>query len=160
MPLLPLNKHWDIQTGSYIVGNPLLSFVSGGFIFHTVSALCPATDALGRWQFLAMMTSSNGNIFRIIGHLCGEFTSDESQKHKSQLRGALMFFDLRLNKRLGKQSWGWWFETPSRPLWRHCNVLLLSMAFTFHTNCLWMIKAVSCLCNEIFQATIQCPYTI
>ena len=32
------------------------------------------------------------------------------------------FFDLRLNKRLSKQSWGWWFETPSRPLWRHCNV--------------------------------------
>ena len=30
-------------------------------------------------------------------------------------------FDLRLNKRLSKQSWGWWFETPSRSLWRHCN---------------------------------------
>ena len=32
-----------------------------------------------------------------------------------------VFFDLRLNKRLSKQSWGWWFETPSRSLWRHCN---------------------------------------
>ena len=32
-----------------------------------------------------------------------------------------VFFDLRLNKRLSKQSWGWWFETPSRPLWSHCN---------------------------------------
>ena len=31
------------------------------------------------------------------------------------------FFDLRLNKRLSKQSWGWWFETPSFSLWRHCN---------------------------------------
>ena len=30
------------------------------------------------------------------------------------------FSDLRLNKRLSKQSWGWWFETPSRSLWRHC----------------------------------------
>ena len=29
--------------------------------------------------------------------------------------------DLRLNKRLGKQSWGWWFETLARPLWRHRN---------------------------------------
>ena len=28
-----------------------------------------------------------------------------------------VFFDLRLNKRLSKQSWGWWFETLSRPLW-------------------------------------------
>ena len=32
-----------------------------------------------------------------------------------------VFFDLRLNKRFNKQRWGWWFETPSRPLWRHCN---------------------------------------
>ena len=30
-----------------------------------------------------------------------------------------VFFDLRLNKRLSKQSWGWWFETPPFPLWRH-----------------------------------------
>ena len=32
-----------------------------------------------------------------------------------------VFFDLRLNKRWSKKSWGWWFETPSRSLWRHCN---------------------------------------
>ena len=31
------------------------------------------------------------------------------------------FFDLRLNKRLNKQSWGWWFETLSHPLWHHSN---------------------------------------
>ena len=33
-----------------------------------------------------------------------------------------VFFDLRLNKRFSKQSWGWWFDTLSRSLWRHCNV--------------------------------------
>ena len=32
-----------------------------------------------------------------------------------------VFFDLRLNKRLSKQSRGWWFETLSCPLWRHRN---------------------------------------
>ena len=32
-----------------------------------------------------------------------------------------VFWDLRLNKRLSKQWCGWWFETPSLPLWRHCN---------------------------------------
>ena len=32
-----------------------------------------------------------------------------------------VYFDLRPNKRLSKQSWGWWFETQSRPLWRHRN---------------------------------------
>ena len=36
-----------------------------------------------------------------------------------------VFFDLRLNKRLSKQSWGWWFETLSRPLWRHRNVFVV-----------------------------------
>ena len=29
-------------------------------------------------------------------------------------------FDLRLNKRSSKQSWGWWFEMLSCPLWRQC----------------------------------------
>ena len=36
-------------------------------------------------------------------------------------RGFDVFFDLRPNKRLSKQSWGWWFETLSCSLWRHCN---------------------------------------
>ena len=33
-----------------------------------------------------------------------------------------IFFHFHPNKRLSKQSWGWWFETQSRSLWRHCNV--------------------------------------
>ena len=32
------------------------------------------------------------------------------------------FFDLSLNQRLSKQRRRWSFETPSRSLWRHCNV--------------------------------------
>ena len=42
-----------------------------------------------------LMTSSNGNIFRVTGHLWWEFTGDRwIPPH-------------------------WWFETPSRSLWRH-----------------------------------------
>ena len=37
-----------------------------------------------------MMTSSNGNIFCVTGHLCREFTGHRSL-HKGQWRGALMF---------------------------------------------------------------------
>ena len=33
------------------------------------------------------------------------------------------FFYLCLNKLLRKHSWGWWFKTPSRSLWRYCNVM-------------------------------------
>ena len=32
-----------------------------------------------------------------------------------------VFFDLLLNKRLSKQSWCWWFETPWHSFWRHCK---------------------------------------
>ena len=38
------------------------------------------------------MTSSNGNIFRVTGHLCGEFTGHRlNSPHNGQWRGALMF---------------------------------------------------------------------
>ena len=40
-------------------------------------------------------------------------------------RSFYVCFDWRLNKRLSKQSWGWWFGTPSRPLWRHNNDILI-----------------------------------
>ena len=36
-----------------------------------------------------------------------------------------VFFDLRLNKRLSKQCRCRWSKTPSRPLWRHCNVQVI-----------------------------------
>ena len=38
---------------------------------------------------------------------------------KGQRSGTLVFFYLRLNKRLCRQSRVWWFETLSRWLWRH-----------------------------------------
>ena len=40
-----------------------------------------------------------------------------------------VYFDLRPNKRLSKQSWGWWFETLSRPLWRPCNSQAITHAY-------------------------------
>ena len=46
---------------------------------------------------------------------------DEFPAQRPVTRSFDVFFDLCLNKRLSKQSWGWWFETPSRPLWRHRN---------------------------------------
>ena len=49
------------------------------------------------------MTSSNGNIFRVTGHLCGEFTGDWwiplTKPSDTEL---CCFFHLRLNKRLSK----------------------------------------------------------
>ena len=51
-------------------------------------------------------------------------SSPVNSPHKGQWRGALMFSLIcALNKRLSKQPWSWWFETPTRSLWRHCNVI-------------------------------------
>ena len=76
------------------------------------------------WRGLSyMMTSSNGNIFRVTGPLWGETTGHRSILHtKPVTRSFDVLSDLRLNKQLSKQSWGWRFETPSSPLWRHCHV--------------------------------------
>ena len=73
-----------------------------------------------------MMTSSNRIIFRVTGHLCGEFTGSRwiPRTKTSDPELWCFFFYLRLNKLLSKQSWGWWFETPSHPLWGHRNVNL------------------------------------
>ena len=45
----------------------------------------------------------------------------EFHAQRSVMRSFDVFFDLRLNKWLSKQRWGWWFEMSLRPLWRHRN---------------------------------------
>ena len=49
-------------------------------------------------------------------------TTGEFSSQRPVTRSFDVFFDLRLNKRLSKRSWGWWFEMPSCPLWRHGDV--------------------------------------
>ena len=51
-----------------------------------------------------------------ISPISGEFPTQ-----RPVTRSFDVFFDLHLNKRLNKQSWCWWFETLSHPLWRNCN---------------------------------------
>ena len=65
-----------------------------------------------------MMTSSNGNIFRISGPFTGHRWIPPQ---RPMTRSFDVLFDLRLNKQLSKQSWGWWFETQWCSLWRHCK---------------------------------------
>ena len=68
-----------------------------------------------------MMTSSNGNIFRIAGPLCGEFTGHPwIPLTKASDAELVVFFDLRMNKRLSKQSKHDW-----RPHRLHYDVTVL-----------------------------------
>ena len=61
--------------------------------------------------FSALLATCAGN-----SPVTGEFPSK-----RQVTRSFDVFFDLRLNKRLSKQSRGWWFETLPRSLWRHSN---------------------------------------
>ena len=65
----------------------------------------------------------------------------EYPEQRPVTRRFYVFFDLRLNKRLSKQSWGWWFETPSRSLWRHCNGV--SNHPQLHCLCKWLIRLIT-----------------
>ena len=70
--------------------------------------------------FSALLTICAGN-----SPVPGEFPAQ-----RPVTRSFDVFFDLRLNKRLSKQWWGWWFEMPSSPLWRHCNESLRNCPLT------------------------------
>ena len=60
--------------------------------------------------------------------LCaGEFTGHRWIPHTKASDAELWCFS-RLNKLLSKQMWGWWFETPSRSVWRHC----------YENHCKWL----------------------
>ena len=68
-----------------------------------------------------MMTLSNGNLSALLNLCAGKFpVNGEFPRQRSLTRSFDVFFDLRLNKRLSKQSGGWCFQTLARPLWHHC----------------------------------------
>ena len=73
-----------------------------------------------------MMKPPNGTIFCVTGPLWGESTGHRWIPLKGQWLD--VFFDLRLNKRLSKQSRRRGFAMPLRSLWRHCN------DFSLHTQ--------------------------
>ena len=74
---------------------------------------CTCHDDVMKWKHFPRYWSFVRGIHR----------SPVNPPHKGPVtRSFDVLFDLRLNKRLSKQSWGWWFETPSHPLWRHRNV--------------------------------------
>ena len=67
-------------------------------------------------------------------------------------------FDLRLNKRLSKESWGRWFEMLSRPLWRHCNAIWLwwQSSLAFIITRINMFKTKFVLSSARPQASEEC----
>ena len=95
--------------------------------------------------------------------LCGEFTG-EFPSQRPVTRGFDVYFDLWLSKRLSEQSRGWWFETPSRILKRHCNVHCsrgrdLISPVNQHSLII-QINFIYCLLNCLLElATTKTPQT-
>ena len=76
----------------------------------------------------------------------GIHRSPVNSPHKGQWRGTLMFcFICALNIWLSKQSWRWWFETPSRSLWHPCNVIMQSGRWTYSGTALCDCKCTAYL---------------
>ena len=70
------------------------------------------------------MTSSMETFFALLA-LCEGNSPATGDFHSQRpvTRSFDISVDLRLNKRLSKQSGRRWFKTLSRPPWRHCNVI-------------------------------------
>ena len=92
------------------VGNPSVSLLFVGSSFHG--------DNAPWWRhqietFSALLAICAGN-----SPVPGEFPGK-----RPVTRSFDVFFDLRMNKSLNKQSRGWWFEMPSHSLWCHYNAM-------------------------------------
>ena len=83
----------------------------------------------------------------------GIHRSPVNSPHKDQWRGPLIFSLIcAWKKRLNEQSWSWWFETLSRPLWRQCNVEQSYIQITvvnidtmkFHHNSVDFLQHIHC----------------
>ena len=81
-------------------------------VLHKMLTMC-VFNPVGVWVtwlwhqmeiFSALLAINAGN-----SPMTGEFPTQ-----RPVARSFVISFDLRLNKRLSKQLWGWWFETPSR----------------------------------------------
>ena len=98
---------WNMYLYTYLCAYPYMTYR------HTVRT------AWWRHQmetFSALLAICAGN-----SPVPGEFPTQ-----RPVTRSFDVYFNLRPNKRLSKQLWGWWFETQSRPLWRYRNGILFT----------------------------------
>ena len=84
--------------------------------------------------------------------------SGEFPAQRPVTRSFDVFFDLCLNKRLSKQLWSWWFETPSSSLWRHCNEeMVVQMGWRWHrwNRCPFQINRLVCFQTRCFNYVLN-----
>ena len=122
-PLYSDNHNYVTNVGLIVLFNESYVFILMGIpnkrhFYRLTEPKWPNQILIATWwrlqmeKFSALLALCAGNL-----PVTGEFRAQ-----RPVTRSFDVFFDLRPNKRLSKQSRGWRFETPSRSLWRHCNV--------------------------------------
>ena len=110
-----------------------LSLGNGWFYpYHAVSRLCTGIIirllCFGNWQQLWRHQMETFSALLALWVRNSSVTAEFSAQ-RPVTWSFDVFFDLGLNKRLSKQSWGWWLEMPSRSWWRHHNVTNLPVSY-------------------------------
>ena len=107
----------------WITGPSQGEFIDDWWIPSQITSIAERVVMMRPGASFALIMTSQMETFPALLAFCagnspipGEFPSQ-----RPVARSFDVFFDLHQDKRLSKQSWGWWFETPSRPLWRHCK---------------------------------------
>ena len=120
----PMWTTWTLLSG---VASLALGQLGQSYDFHsaTEATLNEMYKCLTRvhWELMISWWPHQMETFPALLAICagnspviGEFPAQ-----RPVTRSFDVFFDLCLNKWLSKQSWSWWFQMPSRPLWCHCN---------------------------------------
>ena len=113
------------------------SAASSSFCFSRCRSLkrrCPCTSSLRtNMNSITSWWRHHMEIFTALLALYdGNHRSPVDSLHKGpETQSFDVFFDLRLNKRLSKQSRRRWFEKPSPSLWRHLNIKTTGMSMYY-----------------------------
>ena len=118
-----INYMWLLVQYSWNRRHPRMANINIFVHFDIDGPLAYLQEQLNSYCIVDVMTSSNGNIFRVTGHLCGDSPLPREFPTQRQVTRSCDSFNLCLNKRLSKPTRGLWFETPSPSLWRHRNAL-------------------------------------
>ena len=125
-------SQYELYNNMVAFGYWLRLIIPKRFLIIFVDGPC---DGTGRWNPSAGKTRSKESYivntwwrhqmetFSALLVICAENSTviGEFPAQRPVTRSFDVFFDLRQNIRLRQQWWGWWFETLSRLLWRHCN---------------------------------------
>ena len=107
--------------------DPSFHSLSGFFKSHCTYFRQSPFEMISNYQYLLSWWRHEMEAFSALLAICVENApiTGEFPTQRPVTRNFDVFLDLRLNKRLSKQSEGWWFETPAHPLWRHRTVAYL-----------------------------------